>query len=158
MISKGIYDECLQFRGFLEHINEEIEKEMQNLTNLEDDESEEEDDENDEVHGTTKGGKRLKYSKSSLMLQYIKKYKIEASFPNLEVALRVLESIPVCNATGERSFSSLKRIKGPQRSTLTQKNLNDMAMLFINNDILQKIDIEPIINRFAAAKARKVAI
>lgn len=88
--------------------------------------------------------------------QYIKKNKIEATFPNIEIALRILESIAVCNAPGERSFSSLKRVKGPLRSTVTEANLNDLTMLFINNDILNEINTDEIINKFAAAKAKKV--
>lgn len=71
------------------------------------------------------------------------------------MALRILECIAVCNATGERSFNALKRFKKFQRSTIGQQNLNDLAILFIESDILKQVDVEDIINKFANTKARK---
>ena len=61
----------------------------------------------------------------------------------------------ICNATGERSFNGLKRVKNFQRSTVEQDNLNAFAILFIESDILNKVDVEDIITKFANLKARK---
>lgn len=97
--------------------------------------------------------KTPKMSKSSRMLQYIKRTKIEATFPNICKAIRIFETIAICNASGERSFSGLKRIKGPLRSAETQEMLNDLSILYMNSDILQKIDY--VIELFSLAKARR---
>jgi len=68
-------------------------------------------------------------SKPAKMLQYIKKHKIETTFPNLEVALRIFECVAVANCSGERSFSALKRVKNLYRSTVKEKKLNDISLL-----------------------------
>lgn len=115
-----------------------------------------EDGDNDENTDADKKKKKKRViSKSSKMLQYIKKHKLEATFPNVEVALRILESIPVSNASGERSFSSLKHIKPFARNCLTQENLNDLSTLFMNRDILNSMNFDKIIDTFASLKARK---
>ena len=50
------------------------------------------------------------------------------------------ESIASFNVGGERSFCSLKRIKSPLRSTLTQENLNNLNVLFMNSDTLSQVN------------------
>ena len=69
-----------------------------------------------------------------------------------------MECIPVCNTSGERSFSALKRVKNYQRSTVIQDNLNDLAILFIENDFMADINFDQIIDKFAGLKARKKII
>ena len=43
--------------------------------------------------------------------KYLNFYKLESLFPNLVIALKILLTIPVTVASGERSFSKLKIIK-----------------------------------------------
>lgn len=45
------------------------------------------------------------------VLHIITEKKLESTFPNIDVALRIFLSIAATNCTGERSFSTLKRIK-----------------------------------------------
>ncbi|GFV81334.1 dimer_Tnp_hAT domain-containing protein [Trichonephila clavipes] len=42
---------------------------------------------------------------------YVKKSKLESTFPNLEVEMSIYLTLPVTNCTTERIFSALKRIK-----------------------------------------------
>lgn len=81
--------------------------------------------------------------------------KTYGSFPNTEIALRILMTIPVTSAGAERSFSKLKIIKNYLRSSLSQNKLTNLAMIAIENDIADKIDMDDFIETFAAQKARK---
>jgi hypothetical protein len=80
------------------------------------------------------------------------------AFPNTEVALRIYLALMATNCSGERSFSQLIRIKDVKRSTMNQQRLGVLALLCIESDLLREIDFSPIIDEFAVAKARKVAI
>ena len=79
-----------------------------------------------------------------------------SSFPNAFVALRVLLTLPVSVATGERSFSKLKIIKNYLRSTMTQERLNGLATISIEHELAAEIDVEDAIRTFASMKARRV--
>lgn len=134
----------------MEDINDEIQKDLEQLKSVTNSSDEDDDDDDHEYR------KKIKLmSKSSRMLKYIKKTNIEATFPNISTALRIFETIAICNASGERSFSKLKRIKGPLRSTQTQQMLNDLSILYMNNDILDQIDLDEVISLFALAKSRR---
>lgn len=89
------------------------------------------------------------------MLQYIIKHKIDPTFSNLEVALRIFECIAVANFNGERSFFALKRVKKNYRSTVKEKKLNDTSVLYISKEsnVLGEIDL--IIEKFVESKVRK---
>ncbi|XP_073355545.1 uncharacterized protein [Aegilops tauschii subsp. strangulata] len=76
-------------------------------------------------------------------------------YPNVSVAYRILLTIPVTVALAERSFSKLKLLKNCLRSTMLQDRLNGLATCCIEKDILDKIDLEIIINDFASRNARR---
>lgn len=143
----GLYDECQQFKFFMEDISSEIRDEERFLQSKVD--GDEDDDENE--YRT----KSKMISKSSRMLQYIIKTKITASFTNICAALRIFETIAISNCSGERSFSMLKRVKSDLRSAQTQDYLNDLSMLYANNDILKNLNCDKIIHLFSQAKARR---
>lgn len=73
----------------------------------------------------------------SAILKLISKNDLICTFPNMYIALLIYSAIPVSNATGERSFSVLKRIKNYLRSVLGQQKLQDLAILAIESDIIQ---------------------
>ncbi|CAL9696702.1 unnamed protein product [Knipowitschia caucasica] len=97
--------------------------------------------------GATTALKTLRYLKS-----------IEGTFPNCEIALRVLLTIPVTVASGERSFSKLKLIKNYLRTSMSQDRLCGLALLSIEKEIASKLDYKDLIAEFAAKKARKVTL
>ena len=88
-------------------------------------------------------------------LQYLLDIRMSDAFPNVWVALRILLTLPVSVASGERSFSKLKLIKTYLRSTMEDERLSSLAMISIENDIAQKLDLSGSIQEFAQAKARK---
>jgi hypothetical protein len=88
------------------------------------------------------------------VLNFICKNRLMENFPNTVVTLRILLTLPITVASGERSFSKL--IKNYLRSSISQDRLVGLAMISIEYDMLTKIDCESIIKDFAETKARKV--
>lgn len=97
-------------------------------------------------------------SAAELSLRAIIDSKIESTFPNVATALRIFLSIAATNCSGERSFSTLKRIKSYLRSSLGQEKLNNLSILSIESDLLNNLDTCDVINQFAREKARKINI
>ncbi|CAN0847920.1 Zinc finger MYM-type protein 1 [Linum grandiflorum] len=79
-------------------------------------------------------------------------------FPNAIIVYRILLTIPVTVASAERSFSKLKLLKTYLRSTMTQERLNGLAMVAIENSILEDIKIEKIIDSFISNNARRILL
>ena len=81
---------------------------------------------------------------------------IRETFPNVEVALRLYLTLLVSNCSGERSFSTLKRVKNEIRTSMTDERLNQLALMFIESAILREIVFNIVISKLAKEKARKV--
>ena len=54
---------------------------------------------------------------------------------------QLLLILPATNATSERSFSALRRIKSYLRSTMTQARLNHLMLLHYHQDITDQLDL-----------------
>ncbi|KAL4135817.1 hypothetical protein QTP88_007404 [Uroleucon formosanum] len=95
--------------------------------------------------------------KSSMysLLETLTTSKLNNSFPNVEIALKLFVSIPCSNASGERSFSVLKRVKNYQRTSLSDEKMSSLALMNIENCVLQSIDWNDFVKEFVAQKARK---
>lgn len=89
-------------------------------------------------------------------LSYLTPNSFIDTFPNIFVSLRILLTIPVSVASGERSFSKLKLIKNYLRSTISQERLSGLATLAIEKEVLNAIDTDTILRDFANQKARKI--
>jgi hAT family C-terminal dimerisation region len=85
-------------------------------------------------------------------------HKLESVYPNLNIAIRMFASTACANCSGERAFSTLKRIKNYTRSTMGQQRLDALSILAIESDVLNKMSVDNIIDEFAARKARKVPL
>lgn len=77
--------------------------------------------------------------------------------PNLVIALRLFLTLPVTVAAAESSFSKLKLIKTYLRTTMTEDRLTHLATISIESELLDSIQQHTVIEKFAAAKARKVS-
>ena len=73
--------------------------------------------------------------------------KVSSMFPNINTLIRIFCTLPVTTCSAERSFSGLKRIKTPFRSTMTTTRLSGLSLLHIHRDIT--VDIPAAINEFA---------
>ena len=86
------------------------------------------------------------------ILNYIK---MLDSFPNTCIAYRILLIIPITFASAERSVSKLKLIKSYLRSTMSQEKLSSLAILSIENEMLEELEYKNLISQFASQKQEK---
>ena len=86
------------------------------------------------------------------ILNYIK---MLDSFPNTCIAYRILLIIPITIASAERSVSKLKLIKSYLRLTMSQEKLSRLAILSIENEILEELEYKNLISQFASQKQEK---
>ena len=73
----------------------------------------------------------------------IKLFYVESKSP-FEL-LRSISDLGIKSTFPERSFSSLARIKNKLRSSMTQMNLNSLALLSIESKLVKTIDFSVII-------------
>ena len=114
-------------------------------------------DESDDEDDLTKDDNDVTLNVDSLelrMYRLLLENNLETIFPNTVIALWVYFSLMISNCSGERSISKLKLIKNQLRSCMTQKRLNGLILLSIENDLLRSIDMS-IINEFALKKSRE---
>lgn len=70
--------------------------------------------------------------------------------------LQVLCTLPVTTCAAERSFSSLRLLKGFLRSRMTEDRLNGLALLYIHRDI--PIEVDEVLDALASQKDRRIEI
>lgn len=99
--------------------------------------------------------KNLNLQTPTQMLNYIIKNNLTHSVPNASVALRILLTMPVSVASAERTFSKLKLIKNYLRSSMGQQRLDNLAIISIESDLLDNINMTELISEFSRKKARK---
>lgn len=88
--------------------------------------------------------------------QEVLKFTTEVRFgPNINIAFRILLTLPVTVASSERSFSKIKIIKNYLRSTMTQIRLSGLAMISIEHEVCDSINFKEIIKDFAEQKVRR---
>ena len=73
------------------------------------------------------------------VLDVMKEGKLNKVFSELHTLLRLYLTIPLSNASAERSFSALRRIKTYLRSTLTQEHLNHYLILHAHRELLDMV-------------------
>ena len=88
-------------------------------------------------------------------LEILELVKVVDCYPNVSIAYRILLTMPVTVASAERSFSKLKLLKSYLRSSMSQERLNDLAILCIEKNMLENIDVDTIINDFVSRNARR---
>ena len=102
-------------------------------------------------HGETNAWKE----ETLKLLQFINKYNLANSVPNIVVMLRIFVTIAISVAICERSFSELKLIKNYLRSTVSFLRMRNLAILSIERQLTDQIDFDNVIDNFANRKARK---
>lgn len=75
-------------------------------------------------------------------------------YPIIQILLRILITLPISNASAERTFSTLRRLKSWLRNTMSEDRLNGLALLNIYYDL--EVDPEDIINRYAKKRNHRI--
>ncbi|KAK3909080.1 52 kDa repressor of the inhibitor of the protein kinase [Frankliniella fusca] len=75
-------------------------------------------------------------------------------YPVIHTLLYVLTTLPVSNATAERSFSALRRLKSWLRSPMSQIRLTGLALMHVHRHV--DLDIDDIITSFAKSRKRRI--
>ena len=73
---------------------------------------------------------------------------LQAAFPVLVRVFQVAMTISVSSAQCERSFSTLKH-KTYLRSSMSEQRLTDLAVLSIERDISDNLDLDNVVDVFA---------
>ncbi|XP_053568207.1 zinc finger MYM-type protein 1-like [Bombina bombina] len=76
-------------------------------------------------------------------------------YPNVHIALRLFLTSPATNCSGERSFSTLRRVKNYLRGSMAQERLNALSLLAIEGELVKNLGCEDIIDTFAEQKSRR---
>jgi len=63
---------------------------------------------------------------------------------------RILITVPVTSANAERTFSKLAIINSKLRTTCGQERLEKLVLCSVERDLVQKADVEKIVDRFSA--------
>ena len=74
-------------------------------------------------------------------------------YPRINFFLRIASALSISNATPERTFSALRRLKTWLRSTMTQDRLTGLALLHIHRK--RNIDPSVIVDRYCNKKKRR---
>jgi hypothetical protein len=83
---------------------------------------------------------------------------LQSTFPNVETILKIYLTIPISNASGERSFSVLRRVENYLRNSMGQIRLVNLAILCIESTDTNNFYYTKVIDIFAKAKSRKKII
>ena len=89
------------------------------------------------------------------MAIYIVENDLSIVFPDVLSACVIFITIPITVAKAEHSFSKLKIIKNYLRNSMSQNRLSNIAVLNIERERTNEINISQIINNFANIKSRK---
>lgn len=80
---------------------------------------------------------------------------LESDLTEVYLLFLLFFTLPVTTANVERTFSKLKMIKNYLRSTTGQDRLSGLALISIENEEAEKLDLREVINEFANKKARR---
>ena len=75
-------------------------------------------------------------------------------YPVIYKLLQILATLPISNATAERTFSTFRRLKSWLRSTQGQDRLTGLALLSVHRDV--QIKVEDIITDFSKGGNRRL--
>ena len=76
------------------------------------------------------------------------------AYPLVHMILTILTTLPVSNASAERSFSALRRLKTWLISTMTEQRLCGLALMHIHRDV--QIDVQKVLDRFSKSAKRRI--
>ena len=73
---------------------------------------------------------------------------VQSSMSEVCKLLKLILVMPATNAVSERSASALRRLKNYLRSTMTQSRLNNLMLLHIHRERLDKLCLKSCVKEF----------
>ena len=73
-------------------------------------------------------------------------------FSSVWTAMKLLLVMPATNASSERSFSALRKIKTYLRTTMTQQHLNNLMLLHVNKEKIHALDLLQVGREFVTGR------
>ena len=80
---------------------------------------------------------------------------MRAIYSEIVTLVIILLVIPAANATSERTFSALRRVKTYLRSTMTQTRMDNLITLHVHKERTDALDLKAIANEFTAINERR---
>ena len=74
------------------------------------------------------------------------------------IVLKLILIMPATNATSERSFSTLRRLKTYLRNTMGQERLNNLMILHVHKDITDTLNLKSIADEFVGDSEHRIKI
>ena len=72
--------------------------------------------------------------------------------------VKLILVLPATNASSERSFSALRRVKTYLRGTMKQSRLNHLMLLHVHKDLSDDLDLTACANDFVSANEHRFNI
>ncbi|EEC11763.1 conserved hypothetical protein [Ixodes scapularis] len=69
--------------------------------------------------------------------------------------VELLLTVPASAATGERSFSALKRVQTCLRNRMTQKRLGQLLLLHVHKEETRQLDLNAVMGEFVSRTAER---
>lgn len=79
-------------------------------------------------------------------------------FSEVVTLAKLIQVMPATNATSERSFSALRRVKCYLRTTMTQNRLNSLMLLHVHKDRTDALDLHGVVNDFVSVRERRHSV
>ena len=76
----------------------------------------------------------------------------------LNILFKIVLSLAATTATSERDFSSLRRIKDFLRNRTCDERLSSLTLIPIENDIVDPLDLDALVDKFASMHRRKLLL
>lgn len=80
------------------------------------------------------------------------------AFSGVWTILKLLLVLPATNATSERSFSALRRVKTFLRTTMSQKRLNSLMVLHVHKEHTDTLDLEKVAQEFISGREGRLRV
>ena len=74
------------------------------------------------------------------------------------LVMKLILVMPATNATSERSFSAMRRVKSYLRSTMTQERLNHLMLLHVHKDLTDCLTLADVANEFVSECERRLQV
>lgn len=92
------------------------------------------------------------------VLQSMRQTGLHRVYCELYKLYRIFATLPITTASCERTFSKLTVVKSKLRSTMSQKRLESLMILFAESDITVNLTYDSVIDSFAVMGPRRMKL